>query len=259
MSLCFCLLGIDIIRSRGLNTECTENQLSRSSFHSQTILSLHRISPACLHFRFSLLCLPYHRREIRRRRRPLRVSIIYSQRVRASIDANRLIFVIPLLVRIKRYFFPQKLIETLFYEAAFACLHDDHFDRHGKSRDLKVDYLLIIRWIFITNKTKLILTKHTGKGYNPSASMQFNGSNRERAENARAEQDDVHRGNKSAFDPTAYAYDIFRICKSTAPAIFFFWSMFHKASRMASHHSSLASNDPSRVVSKQRKNLHAKW
>jgi len=36
----------------------------------------------------------------------------------------------------------EKLIEMLSYEAAFACLHDDNFDRRGKSRDVKVDCYL---------------------------------------------------------------------------------------------------------------------
>lgn len=62
-SLCFCLLGIDIIRSRGLSTDCTENQLPCSSLRSQTILSPRRFFLACLHFRFSRLCLPYHAEE----------------------------------------------------------------------------------------------------------------------------------------------------------------------------------------------------
>lgn len=76
----------------------------------------------------------------------------------------------------------------------------------------------------MANKAKLILAKHIqAKGivFLPRP-CNLTGRVANAPENARNEQEgDVHRGNKSAFDPAAYAYDIFRICKSTAPAIFF--------------------------------------
>lgn len=183
-SLYFCLLGIDIIRSRGLSIDCTENQLQRSSLRSQTILSL-SILPSMPPVCFSRLCLPYHCEGARRGR----IGIHYASRLFArgaympvSVETGWYLFVILLL--------KQEQNNTLYFIASTdkhllkcsmrhsTCLHDDNVD--SKSRDWKLIAVYHTLNIYQNkaNKAKLILTKHGEKEYSfPSASMQFNGSN----------------------------------------------------------------------------------